>query len=442
MKAVFYRQRKQRLLVLVIAILWSAFHFSAPAWGIGPGVSMIIATDDQDQDPTYILGAAVKLEMIIKNDTNFPVNTERGFSKLEPHRFLVLIDPQGTHHVVGGVVTSGDAPPPFFLGEKTAIPAESLPAKWNKKITIEDLSKLFPVIKENIGWYKLQAHMPFVRLVWTLQHEQLGLLGIANDDRNFVGTVDSNQVQFHVVLAPDARGAHFRVRLLDQSTDPQTPINQAAVRVYEQSQVDGLGLEEIWAMGADSADLKGLSDTEGWTVWDEDLCKLQNDYTAIAFYQEEYKAVSFSKDQDTWAEQCEGNIEKIIYFGEEPPQEEIIVIKGGAYIYPEGGRYRASFSMDATNEGSSPTGWLKYYYTRTRLYLVSTEITEISSAGTNAVIKGTGTVNGVSGHSFEATVFDGQPDTFGINIKDSEGNIFYSTPSTQVSGGNLEIIVQ
>jgi len=325
MNAVFHNRGKQGLVVLVITLVWSALLFSSPAWGIEPGVSLKISTPDKEQDPTFILGSPVKLVMIIKNDTNFPVNTERGFSKLEPQRFLVLIDPQGTYHVVGGTVTSGDAPPPFFLGDKTAVPAESIPAMWNKKVTIEDLSKLFPVINKSIGWYKLEAHMPFVRLVWTLQNTQLGLLGIADDTRNFVGTVDADQVQFHVVLAPAALGAHIRVRLLDQSTEPPTPINQAPVRVYEQTGIEGLTLEEAWAKGSDLADLNGLTSPEGWATWSQDLCELQNDYKAIAFYQDEYKEVLFSKDQDAWAEQCDGNIEKTIYFGEEPGPPPMVV---------------------------------------------------------------------------------------------------------------------
>jgi hypothetical protein len=357
MKAFFHNYGKQSLLVLVITLVCCAFLFAAPAWAIGPGVSLVISTGDSDQDPTFILGSAVRLEMIIKNDTNFPINTERGFSKLEAHRFLVLIDPAGTHHVVGGIVTSGDAPPPFFLGDKTAVPAESLPAKWNKKITIEDLSKLFPVIKDNIGWYKLQTHMPFVRLVWTLQHEQLGLLGIADDERNFVGTVDSNQVQFHVVLAPDAKGAHFKVQLLDQSTDPPTPINQAPVRVYEQAIVDGLDLQEAWARGPDSADLNGLTSTEGWATWDEDLCKLQNDYTAIAYYQDEYKDVSFSKDGDTWAAQCDGVIEKTILFGQldqggQEVVDDLVTVSYGRVTY---NRRTGQYSYAATLSNVSNT---------------------------------------------------------------------------------------
>jgi len=365
MKAVFHNRGKQGLLVLVITLVWSALLFSAPAWGIGPGVSLKISTPDKEQDPTFILGSPVKLAMIIKNDTNFPVSTERGFTKLEPQRFLVLIDPQGAYHVVGGTVTSGDAPPPFFLGDKTAVPAESIPALWNKKVTIEDLSKLFPVIKKSIGWYKLEAHMPFVRLVWTIQNTQLGLLGIANDTRNFVGTVDSNQVQFHVVLASATLGAHIRVRLLDQSTEPPTPINQAPVRVFEQTGIDGLTLEEAWAKGSDYADLNGITNPEGWATWSQDLCKLQNDYKAIAFYQDEYKEVLFSKDQDTWAEQCDGIIEKTILFGEleEAAQEvvdDLVSVSYGSVIYNRRtGQYSYSVTI-SNNSGVDLVGpvWL------------------------------------------------------------------------------------
>ena len=50
-------------------------------------------------------------------------------------------------------------------------------------------------------------------------------------------------------------------------------------------------------------------------------------------------------------------------------------VSGGAYFYPETATYRASFSMDITQEGGAlPAGWLKYYYTRTRMNMVSTGI--------------------------------------------------------------------
>ena len=327
MKPALNNRGKRNLSVFVITLMGAALLFAGQAWGISPGLSLSISTGVSKEDPTFLLGSAVPVVMIIKNDTAFPINTKRGFSKKEPHRFLVLIDPQGKHHIVGGVLSSGDAPPPFFLGDKVTIPAESIPANWNKKVTIDNLASLFPVITKNIGWYKLETHLPFVRLVWAIEHPQLGLLGVANDERNFSGTIDSNQVQFHVVLAPDERGAKLKVQLLDQSTDPPTPINQGPVRVYDNVSVEGLTLEQAWAQGPDYADLTGRSNPEGWVIWDDDLCQLQNDYKAIAFYQDEYKEVSFSKEGDTWAEQCKGVIEKTIYFGETPGPPPIVDVK-------------------------------------------------------------------------------------------------------------------
>lgn len=113
-------------------------------------------------------------------------------------------------------------------------------------------------------------------------------------------------------------------------------------------------------------------------------------------------------------------------------------ISGGAYFYPEVSTYRASFSMDATGP-SAPSGWLKYYYARTRMNFVSTSITSVNSSGSKVTIEGAGTVNGTSGYTFIATVIDGSPDQFGIIIYKS-GNLYYEvTPPKSVSGGNLVI---
>jgi hypothetical protein len=94
--------------------------------------------------------------------------------------------------------------------------------------------------------------------------------------------------------------------------------------------------------------------------------------------------------------------------------------------------------MDVTGP-SSPSGWFKYYYSRTRMNFVSTGITEVSVSGNTATIRGTGTVNGVSGYTFTATVSDGSPDNFGITIKKSDGSIYYSAGPGAVSGGDLII---
>lgn len=119
-----------------------------------------------------------------------------------------------------------------------------------------------------------------------------------------------------------------------------------------------------------------------------------------------------------------------------PPLE--VRISGGAYFYPETLTYRASFSMDIIGP-SSPSGWLKYYYTRTRMNFVSTGITSVSAVGDNASISGSGTVNGVSGYTFTATIADVSPDSFGIVIRRSDGSTYYSVAPKNISGGNLVI---
>jgi hypothetical protein len=52
---------------------------------------------------------------------------------------------------------------------------------------------------------------------------------------------------------------------------------------------------------------------------------------------------------------------------------------------------------------------------------VSTGITAVSASGNMATISGTGTVNGVAGYTFTATVSNGSPDSFSIVIKNRMG---------------------
>lgn len=113
-------------------------------------------------------------------------------------------------------------------------------------------------------------------------------------------------------------------------------------------------------------------------------------------------------------------------------------ISGGAYFYPENATYRASFSMNVTGP-SSPSGSLNYYYTRTRMNFVSTGITAVSISGNTATISGTGTVNGVAGYTFTATVTTGTPANFSIVIKKSDGSTYYSAGPKNISGGSLAI---
>ncbi len=117
---------------------------------------------------------------------------------------------------------------------------------------------------------------------------------------------------------------------------------------------------------------------------------------------------------------------------------EDVRISGGAYNFPQTTAYKASFSMDVT-KASSLTGWLKYYYARTRMNFVSTGITGVSVSGNTATISGTGKVNNINGYTFTATITDNAPDSFGITINKPDGSLYYSAPSKAVSGGDLKI---
>jgi hypothetical protein len=119
---------------------------------------------------------------------------------------------------------------------------------------------------------------------------------------------------------------------------------------------------------------------------------------------------------------------------------------GSAYSYPETPTYRATFSMDVKaplSVDGSPSGSLKYYYSRTRMNFASTVITGMSVTNNTVTISGNGTVNGVGGYKFVAFVTDGSPDQFGITINKPDGSLFYRTNpslnSIDTSGGDLLI---
>ena len=118
--------------------------------------------------------------------------------------------------------------------------------------------------------------------------------------------------------------------------------------------------------------------------------------------------------------------------------EVTVNISGGAYNFPEHLRYRATFSMDVSGP-SALSGWLKYYYSRTRMNFASTAITEVSFSDNTATISGTGTVSGLEGYTFTAEVSDEEPDSFGITIKKPNGSLYYWAEPSTVNGGDLII---
>ncbi|MBI4837631.1 MAG: fibronectin type III domain-containing protein [Nitrospirae bacterium] len=99
---------------------------------------------------------------------------------------------------------------------------------------------------------------------------------------------------------------------------------------------------------------------------------------------------------------------------------------GNGYNYPEPS-FRASMSLDVRSS-SLGTSWLKYYYTRLRLSLVSTSITGISSEGNTATVTGVGALNEVPNYTFTVTITDGSPDAMGIEIRKPNGTLHFKDP--------------
>ena len=117
-------------------------------------------------------------------------------------------------------------------------------------------------------------------------------------------------------------------------------------------------------------------------------------------------------------------------------------ISGSGYIFPETTTYKATFSMDVSKDGANPaSGWVKYYYSRTRMNMVSTGITGFttSGTGTTAGITGTCTINNIAGYTFSITAIDKVPDSFQIAILKPDGSPHYSAGPKNLGGGNLAV---
>jgi hypothetical protein len=279
------------------------------------GLKSTIAPETGHEDLKYDQGDPIGLVIGLVNIEGVDLYTERGFSQLELHRFLSVIDPGGTKHFLGGEVSSGDAPSPIFVSARELIPAEKLPADYDKAILVEDLTNLFPFMKTNLGWYTLEVNLPFIRLYYTTRNTMLGLLGDIADpgDQNWEGTINSNKLQLQVVLPIGVTGAHIKVYVRDET---QQPLNQVPVKVFETDAIAGLTLEDAYTAGTPV--LTGTTNQDGLAVWNDDLCQAQNDYTAIAYYSEQFQSVLFLQGDTGWAPQCDGTIEKTISFGTAP----------------------------------------------------------------------------------------------------------------------------
>jgi hypothetical protein len=274
-----------------------------------------VFTDQDHPDLRFQLGLdPVKLIMVIKNETNTPIATARGFSQAEFHRALIVTDPGGVRHVVGEGHKLHKMDPPFFLNARPWGQAEALPAGWVRSVTVADLRDYVPVMKTTAGWYTIQAQQPFVRFASTGQYAGLGFLGALDHPDNWHGTVNSNIKQ--IFLAPSEGGAQVEVRVLDQTVDPPKPLAQVSVRVFERGEPpEPYNLADLWRKGEPV--MRGATNFEGRAIWRSGSpCIPQGDYTAVALYSNQYEESRISAGKDEgWRLECGGSIERVISFG-------------------------------------------------------------------------------------------------------------------------------
>jgi len=414
---------------------------------VSSGLSLNLYADEQNHPQLqYQLGVdQIEITMVIKNNTQWSINTDRGFSQVDLHRALILTNPSGTKHAYSkDRAKAFDVLPGISYNQISVTEAEILSASWVRSIKIDDLRTLFPMMNTTPGWYLIEAQQPFIRFAWTVQAEPVGLLGPQKDPNNLHGTVDSNKLQIYI--AP-ASGAQLQARVLDDSTQPAKPIAQVPVRVFKKDEIPAESSpQDTWDKVAYILD--GVTNPEGWAVWDsasDVQCLPEAEYVVMAHYLDKYEENPIGTGTSAgWESGCEGSIVREIYFGEEPqPFDKIITVSGSANNYPKGKRFKARFSMDVNTENGSPSGWLKYYYLRKWMFFASTEITEVvGSDGNSATIRGRGTVNGAGNYTFEAVVIDKNPDSFGITIKDPNGNTYYSATTKNINKGDLEVTIK
>ncbi len=112
-------------------------------------------------------------------------------------------------------------------------------------------------------------------------------------------------------------------------------------------------------------------------------------------------------------------------------------ISGDGYNYPEPG-FRASLTLDISSS-SLETGWFNYYYTKLRLNVLSTSITDMFATEDTVTVEGECTVNGAAGYTCKVIITEGNPDSLEIIIYNSDGSIYFESGEGALDSGDFSI---
>jgi hypothetical protein len=330
--------------------------YLGPAWGAGPaGLSLNLYLKPDGADRQIPLGTEIKMLMVVKNETDWPLITEREFSEKKFYMTLILIytdpfDKVKVYTLAGEELHAMLSA--FFVGGNPMVRSEILPQGWVKSITIEDLRQLFPILKSTPGSYVVKAELPFLKFQWGFELAPLGQLGAADHPDNFNGILVSNEIPIYVF---PARGAKINVRVLDNSTAPAVPLPQLEIKVFLQAAIpDDYSLQDAFT-NLDPV-LAGTTNFDGNTTWQTgSRCLLNENYTIIAQYGGDYGEAAIARDTDAgWQDACSGFIEKQIVFGQaaQVPVDDLVTVSYGRVMY---NRRTGEFAYTATIANNSNT---------------------------------------------------------------------------------------
>jgi hypothetical protein len=312
------KRKPTALRLLIGALLLAALIAPAGAAAASSGLSLAIAVNTDQAEPQFALGFAVGLTMVVANDSPWPIYTKLGFSQTEFTKALVLTGPAGKKYIFIPEKEQVDTMPPAIpFGDRQVILAEELAPGVVKKVLIEDLSRLFPMLKTVPGWYTIEARQPFIRFAEIIPIKDFGVLGPIDDPDNiWRGTVASNKIQFYMY---PATGGQLTVRVLETAGGPAAPLFQVPVRVFKTAAVAAGGsLELAWSKAQPV--LEGTTDSSGQTAWNSEStpCILGDDYTIVARYSQDYEQASVAAADSAWTAGCGGLIAREIVFAAEP----------------------------------------------------------------------------------------------------------------------------
>jgi hypothetical protein len=264
----------------------------------------------------------IQLLLVLKNISNQKINTKRGFSQVELYRALKVKDPCGIPLELtpdeSAFATSAGIP--RFVGGRPLIPAEVLQADFARSLKISDLRKLFPVMYELPGAYKVAAQLLGARFFLTEYSPERGLEGFANHFSNWFGTIDATvgleeQLELAILILPDS-GGHLKVQIEKQDAQTIQPLFGIPVKAFAGSIAQDPAI--VWEATDVAPVLTGITGISGEVKWDCDKCLSQGVYTILAQHQDEIQAIEITESDDSgWGEKCSGLIERTILF--KPP---------------------------------------------------------------------------------------------------------------------------